>query len=82
MTSANVAANSDRFEARPKTIGDAHPRTDPSLSARNPDGFRTSTDGRTRYTDSDCRRFPLVLGTSCTENPMLDRNARLVPIDY
>jgi hypothetical protein len=82
MTPADVTASSGRFEARPKTIGDAQPRTDPSLSARDPEGSRASIDGRTRHTDSGCRRSPLVLETSCSENPMLDRNARLVPIDY
>jgi hypothetical protein len=45
-------------------------------------------DLETRRTDAPgaptatADRSPMMLGTSCTVNPMLDRNARLVPIDY
>jgi hypothetical protein len=82
MTTNDVAAASDRFEARPKTIGDAQPRTDP------PTGELEVKDLEPRLTDvpgspaAAADRSPMVLGTSCTMNPMLDRNARLVPIDY
>jgi hypothetical protein len=82
MTTADVAASSDRIEARPKTIGDAQPRTDP------PTGGIEVKDLEPRLADvpgapaAAADRSPMVLGTSCTMNPMLDRNARLVPIDY
>jgi hypothetical protein len=54
MTSTDVAAGSDRIEARPKAIGDAHLRADPSTSVRS-QRPRTSIDGRTRSPGSSCR---------------------------
>jgi hypothetical protein len=81
MTTVDVAAGSSRFEARSKAIGDAHPRTDLSPSARD-QRPRASVDRRTRNTDSSCRPISGMLETSYAVNPMPDQNARLVPIDY
>jgi hypothetical protein len=54
MTTADVAAGSDRIEARPKTIGNAQPRPDPLSPARGTRP-RASVDGRTRSSGSSCR---------------------------
>jgi hypothetical protein len=81
MTTTDVAAGSSRFEARSKTIGDAQPRTDPTISARS-QRPRASIDGRTRDTGSSCRPVSGGARDVVQENPMIDRNARLVPIDY
>jgi hypothetical protein len=82
MTTADVAASGDRIEAGPMAIGDAQTRTDPSTENPSP---KTSNPGRQAHPERR-QQLPtdprLVLGTSCTVNPMLDRNARLVPIDY
>jgi hypothetical protein len=81
MVATNVAAGDDRIEAGARAIGDAQLRTDPS--AGGPKSKTSNTGRRTPGAPAAAAgRSPMVLGTSCTVNPMLDRNARLVPIDY
>jgi len=54
MTTTDVAIGSVRVEARPKTIGNAQPRTAPLSSTRG-QRPRTSANGRTRSAGSSCR---------------------------
>jgi hypothetical protein len=82
MTTFDVAAESDRFEARPKTTGNAQPNPDPSTSTRGHKGYELRAADAPGTPTATADRSPLVLGTSCTVNPMNGRNARLVPIDY
>jgi hypothetical protein len=57
MTAADVAASSDRIEARSKAIGNAQPHPDPSTRFRN-QRPRSREDGRTGSAGRSCRSVP------------------------